>query len=221
MLGLFRRKQLQVNGNAIPSETVQWLQNNTQIHRTPDIAALERRSHHLLFVYDETLRDHPRKDILQDCEELCTAFTTEDFALWKFKLGIESYPIALENEFKTVRSAKIKGKLYKVYSSKFLELDLHKVNGVEFTRLRTTLRVPYHYRGWTEWYKEHGKAVPPPKQEQTLRAWMYVGISDYWHPLLDAGANFGLVRCFRPNKYFKHDYYCYTPMEYDEEGLKR
>jgi hypothetical protein len=98
--------------------------------------------------------------------------------------------------------AKIKGELWLVKPSVFIELDKYMMNTVRFQRTRISLEIPL---------KEiTTKGVRRIITEQ--EAFMYIGITDVWEPLLDGGYLFKPMPIFN-NTSLSRKYYSYTNLE--------
>lgn len=206
---------------------------------TPDFMWLERHEYVLLFVYDELMRNRRHYDELigKDSLSLAAAFTYDrDLALWKKKLGDETFPIPLLGADRVYRGAgitskklhkmvpddlgpgllaRIKGELHAVRPHAFWNgLDKHYLNGVEFQRQRVKVLVPYRLQ-------LDGVGVDHNVYVQEVRCWMYIGIKDYWRNQLDGGMYFTPVGAYFPRSPVTKDghvmgvYYAYTRLEED------
>ena len=186
-----------------------WAKSETKY--TPDILFLEQYDFQLIFVYDEFRRNHRHNQKL-GLDFICNAFTKDYFSLWKKKLGRETSAIMLESRFNTVPSYPVQGEIYKIRPQQFLELDTMKENGVCFYRKRITLDVPYRTVKWT---KERG-VFTTEEELQRIKAWTYIGIPDYWNPIIDGGYSFGIVNHYSSKKPWVNSYYSFTPKEYKD-----
>lgn len=196
-----------------------WIEANQLSGYTFDIHQLERSAFQLLFVYDQMMNGHRMHDcMLKDHSAFGgTAFTASDnWTLWKQKLGKGTFPIPLRVPHTMVNKARIKGQLFIVESSHFWELDKYKMNGVEFRRRRINLEIPYLHQHRIF----NGKTYDQPIAEHkiaSVTAWMYVGRYKYWQNHLDAGYNFSTVRIFEPGGLvIPGKYYSFTPLELDD-----
>ncbi|MDE1830346.1 MAG: hypothetical protein KGI25_08485 [Thaumarchaeota archaeon] len=219
-----------------------WVRENipsrSQVEYTPDFMWLERHEWCLIFFYDEMMSNRRlyEKFIKEDSLNLGKAFTNScDWSLWKKKLGTETFPIALEGADRVysgpgISSVKlnrmdpskvtqgilgrIKGEVHAIRPHIFWkELDKHYLNGVDFTRQRVSVLIPYHIRQGSQTI-DHNEFI------QELRVWMYVGNRDYWINQLDGGLLYSPVGAFKPKiKWIDgHDigtYYHYSRLEYD------
>jgi len=188
---------------------------------TPDVATLERRTHWLLFVPDQMMSRHHSNVKLGSSVKMLEALTEDNFSFWKQRRGDFTQAIPLGEAFKTVPFNPIKGEVFLVKSQKFFELDTERRNGVEFERKRIKLKVPYRRVSSKDFFiKEKDKyewaLANTPYHEGQLNAWMYVGISNYWSPLLDGGYMFTPVKSFIPHNKRLTQYYYFTIGEYDQ-----
>lgn len=177
---------------------------------SPDIIDLENRRYQPLFVYDTMMNGYRENHLLKNNYKITpglnphpTVFTTDSFELWRANRPNASYPIALRNGsmnapleerdragFK-VFSARIKGQLFMVLSSAFLELDKERHNGLLFHRQWVDVLLPYRV----------ANVIRGPSQQYVgkIKALMYVGDYSYWEGLLDGGCYFKPVRLYKPN----------------------
>lgn len=148
---------------------------------TPDIGFLEENQRHLIFVFDDMMSGKSNSDMIVEYSltgrwPLAHVYTEDRFHFWRKELGNRSYPIALEKavsgytEFRYDREpAKIWGELFAVRSEAFIKLDIERENGVQYTRRRVQVRLPY----------VHSNPVPDIK-DAYFWPWMYIGIHEYW-----------------------------------------
>lgn len=224
MFGFFRKKK---EGASVPP-TSWFAQEAENTKNTPDVPRLEAYKWQLLFVYDELQRGHHKHDLAEGSVHLGTVYTRDKFSVWKKNLGRATYPIPLQKQFKTVPYAPIKGELRAFRPNQYFFLDKHKQNGVQYTRKRVTVLLPYRK---LLWLKERdaaqftfGKAVQnsvltTDPYIREIRAWMYVGIPEFWMELIDGGYAFSPVTTYTPNtihidKYTIERYYYFSTNEY-------
>lgn len=185
---------------------------------TKDYLWLESKEWHLFFVCDDLMRRHSRheKFMKEDTEYKAGAFTESDeFSMWKKKVGTESFPIPLIGyrwsaptmveqkdetrtkisimELNATRTGRIKGELYLVRPSVLVNLDKYRENGVQFTRKRTKILVPYRPQ-------EGSTTVNDEEFIHQVKAWMYIGELDYWQDLLHNPRVFSRVTDFEANR---------------------
>lgn len=155
---------------------------------TPDIALLEKRRFQWLFEYGEAQPKHEEyKTFLEGYTENVppmAAFSLNPFSCYKQALGKLSHPVALEGARFNVHLAPIKGSLIGVASSRLIELDNHRMNGVAFQRHRVKVQVPHIKQVW---HKERQGLTNIICEPEILSAWMYVGVPEYWNEMLDNG----------------------------------
>jgi len=145
------------------------------------------------------------------------AFTLgENWVLWKKKLGVGTFPIALRIPFEMTQTGRIKGELFKVNSSRILELDEYKSNGVEFRRKRVEVLIPYrHIKRIVN--RDHNYEQVITDHVAKLEAWMYIGRYKYWQDFLDAGYHFKPCKIYEPGRLIlPGKYYSFTDLEYDD-----
>lgn len=188
---------------------------------TPDFLWLEKHPFCLLFVYDEMMLNRRQYKLIgEDSVNMGHALTADrNWTLWKKRLGEETFPIPLLGEAaKGIKTApgiglgRIKGELHAVRPHLFWEkLDSQYLNGVEFKRERVKLLRPYHLQ-------QDGGTMDCNEFVASTRAWMYVGINDYWVPQLDAGYAYQPVGMYSPrvkwvDGHEMGNYYSYTRLE--------
>lgn len=173
------------------NETVTaWAHQN---QHSPDLWRLMQYQRQWIFIPDDMKMGHRHHKLIS--EESASGvdpfhpacYTRKNYTLWKKDLGTESFPIAFEESFKPsnfVRwppePARIMGELYAIRPSQFILLDNHRQNGVQFIRKRVDISIPYVEARYS---KE--KPLPVLKDcLHTLQAWMYLGVPQYWDPLL-------------------------------------
>lgn len=198
-----------------------WLSKLEVPEQTPDVIKLSSRPYWLLFLYDEHMSRHPRNIVFKDDEKKATAFTEDNFTLFKKKLGQGTFPFALEKRYESSRFSPIKGEVWLVpYDTLFL-LDTVKENGVQFQRERRRVLVPYRevrFLHNLDYSQENlNSTYVTPEQLIPLNVWMYVGCINYWDHLLDGGYEFGSVGVYHPRlSSILKPYYHFTRMEYVE-----
>lgn len=193
---------------------VQSLRKGTQY--TPDVPSLERKVYQFLFVPDETMSVHFDHDRLGSrARKVYDVQTVDKFALWKKKLGPQTSAIPVRVAHRGAPLRSIRGELFLVRSQQLFHLDSHRLNGVQFKRERLKMVLPYtqtHLRfGEFGYFLEEEAMI-----DNTINAWMYVGVTDYWDPLLDGGYSYSPVRRFTPHNKKLSEYYFFTLDEYDK-----
>lgn len=163
---------------------------------TPDMADLERKPWHFLFVYDdmkEGMKGNPR---LVGAEKVqYTVFTQNPCLVFERDIGKISYPIAFRTTLKYQNPPpfiNLKGELYKVPFGSFLSLDTYYQNGVVYDRLKTTAIIPLTKLFFKD--RQHAEnifghenvhaAFMSKKAVYRIPCYMYFGKEDYWDPLI-------------------------------------
>lgn len=185
---------------------------------TPDANLLGQYASHFLFVYDRLMEGRDDFNILGDfTDPIATGFTEKLFCTWKKNIGVLSFPIALETDkkadipswadvevnrgwFKNAPPAIVKGQVFNLPTERIYELDKHYRNVQQYIRKRVLIQIPFRYE-------------PNASNDYICRlhAWMYVGNSDHWEDLLDAGMFFSPVRVFTPNNQLITPYSFFEP----------
>lgn len=154
---------------------------------TPDIARLSAHNWNIFLITDDMMRGRRAHQLLKDrdkCMYLCTAYTINDFTMFKKNLGLATYPVVLDPPEDAARGiisrasrGPIRGELWAIKADQVKELDKHRLNTVEFHRRRVYVDIPYQtvnkYKYevvLSEWMHHEGQ-----------RAWMYIGDFGYWH----------------------------------------
>ena len=206
MSNSFRRKK-----EVFPEETLEEAFSFSEF--TPDIALLESHMSQFLFVCDHWHTRHWGHGMIAEYSvPLGTVFTQDPFVMYKHKMGPESWAVPLEDSPIAAPRAHIRGELHAITPSvRFVELDTDRQNGVIFYRKRVTVLMPYYVDAW---YKEGGRSRSPLRL-QNLRAWMYIGVPEYWDKKIDEDFFlFDPVRTFEPKNPELPPYYSFTKLEY-------
>lgn len=182
---LFRKSRI-----SLPAEWIEHTRDMSEF--TPDMWLLEQHWNQRLFVCDEMMKNHAHHDLIKGHGfPLCkAAFTADAFQLWTAKEGITvptDFPILKKAPF-----LPIKGELYAIRPTRFLELDRFKLNGIHFVRKRVKIVIPHREVVFVkerdlkaqqeangQWNNPSSKHTMPVRIA-TVRAWMYVAASDYW-----------------------------------------
>ena len=194
---------------------------------TPDLWKLEQHEWQLLFVTDNLMQRHAKHELIQpflyEGRPLSSGFTAECFwGFWKKKLGKESFPVPLVNP--NMRNTwynkigRIKGELVAIRPYMFIDLDKYYQNRLEFNRFRTNIIVPFRKR-----ITRNNITIVSDEFTQTIRAWMYVGIPEFWDDQLDGGAMFSPVATFeplpKPDKWPTGRYFYWSLNEYNDNRV--
>ena len=193
-------------GISFPSvHEARWLTDQSRY--SPDLGYLEQSEFQLLFSPDDTRLGYSRYSLIEDSVVLGTAYSQETFSYWmqevQAKDTVDRIPIPMRQQgTPTIRyfppALKVKGELHAVRPWQFKGLDDYKRNREQFRRQRVNVLVPYRMRVDEHGADLHGIEVPAalrgkghvfdlPEKVYVIRAWMYVGLPDYWDNLFDAG----------------------------------
>lgn len=191
---------------------------------SPDIAKLEEYDFQLFFACDETQTKHVKHNLIEDGSYICPAFSQKGFNYWQPEAPfLPPVPMAAENYSNPMGNmppvAKIKGQLHAIRPYQFLLLDNYKENGVQFRRERIRLLVPFRS---VEFLKdrynlperieriseEGGKTIGITKEAIVIiRAWMYIGVPEYWDKLISAFDYKSVQTYTAKNRRWCHEYY--------------
>ncbi len=173
---------------------------------TPDAAILEESEHQLLFICDTMMSDREEFSKIKDnSKPLWRGFTYNDYAFFSRTLpGQVPLPIPLQIDTVLAPKLKVFGEIHQMKSKFIKELDIMRGNRVQFERQRVKIIIPGRWRQNTEnRCTEPGRQLPKvllgkkglihPEELYIRNAWMYVGIPEYWEPLLDGGYFFQKV----------------------------
>lgn len=176
-----------------------------RVKYSPDMGWLEEQEFQLLFVTDTMRSGYAHYDKTEGTV-LCGGYTEKNYAFWLQEIGDQRTGIPIRQDKDSLLryvppALKIKGEVQAVLSSRFDVIDTHMRNTQLFRRQRINVLVPYRMR--TRETDDLGRELPialkpymgsdeqiivdNPMRVYIIRAWMYVGIPDYWNDLLDAG----------------------------------
>lgn len=167
---------------------------------TPDIAVLEQHEWQLYFACDETQIGHMKYDLVGENQYKLPGFTQQSFNYWQPSDPFNP-PVPLEaTGYRNVMPnypdiAKIKGQVLAIRPQAFLGLDIYKENGVQYERKKVRLIVPY--RSIRRVSDHPGLPTVDIEFERdglgltfehvcVIRAWMYVGIPEYWDKVISS-----------------------------------
>lgn len=176
---------------------------------TPDLWHIMERPCQLVFMYGELMTRHEKHSTFVDltgAHLLAAGFTRDHFSMWKKRAGMNSFPVILDKGFKDSPCARIKGELYLMQSNRLIPLDIYESNGTLWQRKRIKVVIPY--LRIDKWGYKH-------PEEETIRAWCYVGMEDPWLRSLDGGYSFAPVKRYIPNNPDKLSYYYFSTNEYN------
>jgi hypothetical protein len=187
---------------------------------TPDVAKLEEFEYQLYFACDETQRGHSRHEIL-DGEYKCPGFTQQSFNYWYPETPWDpAVPMETTNFINPLKGlppiAKIKGEIHKIRPQSIIQLDSEKQNGVQFRRKKVRIIVPYRALKWVhdvnhipddvEYVADNGLGLTR-ERVCVIRAWMYVGIPEYWDKLLNSYSFHAVDTYEAKNRRWLKEYY--------------
>lgn len=167
---------------------------------TPDVARLEEHGLQLYFACDETQKGHLKYDLVGENTYKCPGFTQKSFNYWDCEIPF-SPPVPMEatgfhNAMPNYPDiAKIKGQILLIRPEALLKLDEYKENGVQYRREKARILIPY--RALNYLHDVHklpddcaqvlsSKLYLTVEKMHVIRAWMYVGIPEYWDKLISA-----------------------------------
>lgn len=219
MLSIFSRKA-DVISSFRTGDVASILEEN---QHTPDIWKLEQYELQLLFEFGPMMSFHDKHELLGEDKIFCAAaFTKDSFSHWKKKLGAESYTVALQRKTSTKFNpltntfgdapVPIRGQIYALRAPMIIELDKYHLNTLHFERRRVDLIIPYQNQYRT---LRDGKFYSQTLYHE-VKAWMYVGVTEYWEPQLDAGGLFSPVSIIRPRNAWTKGYSYFSPLEMQE-----
>lgn len=161
---------------------------------TPDWWKLEQFERQLLFV-DGTLMSGQANDFM--VKEFShvpmpihpTVYTHADYTFWMKDLGRQSFPVMLPENYRPtgfvrwpIEPLRVRGELWAIRPQAFKKyIDEHMQNGVRYTRVRIKITLPYREIGWS---KDKPLVKLSEYKTAVREAWAYVGIPEYWDPLI-------------------------------------
>jgi len=184
-----------------------------QTKYTPDIAELELHKFVLLFVCDDVMRAGRNYKLIADqSAKAARGFTLKAFNFYRKRTDGTGIPMVINTQPDRFNftALKIKGEIHAVEPTAFLKLDHHYQNGVQFRRVRTKILYPTREHGMILNKDADGKPLPKALQGpkhflfservHPITAWMYIGVPNYWNPLLDGGFEFETVSIRYPKE---------------------
>lgn len=164
-----------------------------QYRRTPDLWYLNQHARQLVFIADEFKVGLEKHELLEGQQPFHpSCYTLQPFTVYKKDLGVHSFPLPFKEgvDFEThgwykPELARIKGELYALPSPFIWKvLDIHKENGLQFTRERVSITLPWREvrfnndREAVNWVSK----IPTISKDyvRTVRAWMYIARPEYW-----------------------------------------
>lgn len=193
-----------------------WIKNKSV---TPDIARLDLKEKHLLFVVDDLKKGFKHHGALNNAKLVDKCYTQRAFTFEVFK---DSLYVPIPRELKSyhgvgAKPRKILGEVYLVDTDTLTKLDSIKLNGVLFNRRRVALVSPYRKKYK---YKPVDNFPLPPALDgekisreyvRIVHAYMYVGVKKHWEefPLSDFTPvpDFPYENPHNPRKWLKENFY--------------
>lgn len=211
---------------------------------TPDVHYIERRLYHRFFIVDDLQSTMKNTHLLGSSgAKIAPAVSVYNMAMVKKRAGEHTTAIPLTKAMYEYKLAPVHGELYAVRYDQIYVLDKHKLNTVEFNRVRVPIFIPcakyqktYDLEGKPSGFVHAGWYLDGP-----YTAWMYQGNLDYWTEVFNSfkgkmrvkssdweysvtrfakGAVFSSVKMFNPKKIEYEPYYRFTPLEYDDNRFK-
>lgn len=209
-------------------QEAKWLTD--QSFHSPDLGYLEQYEFQLLFSPDDTRLGYERHSLIEDGVPLAGAYTQETFSYWVQESArsdgtVDRIPIPMRQHGQpAVRyfppALKIKGEVHAIRPYQFRGLDDYKRNKKQFRRQRVNVLVPYKVLrdeghvlsrkapAYTHPLGGKNYKFEDPEKVYVLRAWMYVGMPDYWDNLFDAGfRGFKTVNHYQSRRDWLKEYY--------------
>jgi hypothetical protein len=190
---------------------------------TPDISLLQEHQYQNIFVVDDFKRGFDHHWMLKTgmAAGHGTAFTKQPFQFYRKDLLCHTVGVPMlfrEGDKESVlpwiaQPSPIKGEVYSLTPNAFLQLDKHKLNGVQFERKRVRLVKHYHEIKRLEWLTgnskfsigalsraeldlklpENANVIIGERMVCEFHAWMYVARDAYWAEQMDSPAFHGFT----------------------------
>lgn len=185
---------------------------------TPDVYELACRPFAILFVYNDLMkkrRDHEALEPLKFCGDAYTTFEVNGWYRKKDKLPIVMKPQILSRvpawgRQYNAHAAILKGEVFIVSVQKIYDLDLYHDNGVQFTRQRIDIEIPYTEdveSVYTENVVNADRVIRTNSYIHKTKAWAYLANVDYWWNERINSIDFTPMPIFTPKKTWKNLYY--------------
>jgi len=182
------RKPSSVEEELPDLNAIAWAHQNDS---TPDMWKLEQFKRQAIFVCCDMKKGGINHRLIEEAingDVYQDTYTADEYTLWKKDLGGQSFPVVLPKDYRPdghtlvpVESAPIKGELYYINPTQFIQLDLHRPVG-QFFRERVNIRIPYRTVSYGP--KKVLPEISNHNYFSTVPAWMYMGVRDYWHPMI-------------------------------------
>lgn len=173
----------------VPAATNDFLR---QTELTPDIWQLEQFQYLRIFVPCDMMTGKINNNLVKDASKdgkplHPTCYTHNDYTFWKKDLGEHSYGVPLPASYRPtgfvrwpVEGARIRGELWGIRPNQFIVLDRLRQHGRMFVRRRVPITLPYRTVSYDDTRRLPN--ISDHKYFQTVDAWMYFGIPEYWDP---------------------------------------
>ena len=166
-----------------------WIQDSL-LPFTPDIALLELREKHLIFVVDSLMIDREAHNLLINAaaEFMGRAYTQIEYVYYEVSHdnSISHVPMKVASTDSAAIKRKIFGHLFLVDNPTLRLLDIRYQNGVEYTRKRVNVIRPFFKI--IRYVAPEGTELPiqlqgerrSPEYIHINKAWMYLGNREHW-----------------------------------------
>lgn len=164
----------------------EWCSNATNATKfTPDIVKLELAEYQLLFVADDMQRaSEAYSEIAEHSAFICKGFTSEPYNYFIHIPTGTPVPIKAKLTSSAVNEGPIYGELHALKSYHFTKLDKLRQNGVQFTRSRIKVIIPWRdqYVRATRSRKRLPEHLIHLSEEHLteVEAWFYSGKKEFW-----------------------------------------
>lgn len=138
---------------------------------TPDFLDLKMQDYHAVFVYGSLQKGGPMHEKLSSCPCLGDAYTaTQTFEMFNVVSEGMEFPVSFSRKQVTKKTGAICGEVYVVPPLLFLDLDYIEGNTKMYRREKKFVFLP------DQMFKTKDGAWSYP----AVKAWVYLGITDYW-----------------------------------------
>jgi gamma-glutamylcyclotransferase (GGCT)/AIG2-like uncharacterized protein YtfP len=183
-----------------------FIQTNKRPGSTPDLARLNKKNGHLIFIYDAMKRKHKwHKSFLQDAEFITGTFTQDP--IWTLFNFHGMYPVMFRasDQFKWAQPTRVYGEIYLVTSRQLAEIDEMQANTEDTYRAQIQCNTSY-----TIDLPEGTK-----KCNIRLRCWTHLGILSEWKTAILEDEDMVLTDMYYLKNKKDFDYYIWTKEEED------
>ena len=224
-------------GKKIKTPSKKWFEEVSKTGEyTPDVAFLEKKIAHRVFLYDNLMEKRPFNEVLgHDSYKISNALTQDSFTFWNTRSDKSKFVVPLRSHADRAPMTRIKGEMHLVPTERILYLDKILDNGVMYRRTKVRLLIPFvpptnvQVNDRTMYEKAVEATI---FLDKPVSAWMYIGVDDCWSDLLEKGtkikftdrlgqvtySNISEGMVISPVRSFKNKklglYYYYTPHEF-------